>query len=271
MLITEKECRSALNRCGIPGIDYCLNPYTGCSHGCLYCYASFMKKFCHIPEEWGSFVQVKVNFVDRLKAALRKRSKHGCVTLSSVTDPYQPLERKYRLTRSCLELLADTDLAINILTKSDLVLRDLDILKKLPQVKVGLTITTLDPYTAKLLEPGAPLPENRLHALDRLTAAGVKTWVFISPVVPGLADTDENLASILKKAAAAGVQEVHYDPLNFYPVAVSNLRAVIQRHWPKLRLLFEAACRDPYYYKEQLRSMADEIWPVYGYDSNLTP
>jgi DNA repair photolyase len=229
-----------------------------------------MKKFCHIPEEWGSFVQVKVNFVDRLKAALRK-SKHGCVTLSSVTDPYQPLERKYRLTRSCLELLADTDLAINILTKSDLVLRDLDILKKLPQVKVGLTITTLDPYTAKILEPGAPLPENRLHALDRLTAAGVKTWVFISPVVPGLADTDENLASILKKAAAAGVQEVHYDPLNFYPAAVSNLRAVIQRHWPKLRLLFEAACRDPYYYKEQLRSMADEIWPVYGYDSNLTP
>ncbi len=270
MLITEKECRSALNRCGIPGIDYCLNPYTGCSHGCLYCYASFMKKFCHIPEKWGSFVQVKVNFVDRLKAALRT-SKHGCVTLSSVTDPYQPVERKYKLTRSCLELLANTDLAVNILTKSDLVLRDLDILKKLPQVKVGLTITTLDPYTAKLLEPGAPLPENRLHALDRLAAAGINTWIFIAPIVPGLADTKENLAAILKKAAAAGVQEVRYDPLNFYPMAVSNLRTAIQRYWPKLRLLFEAAYRDPYYYKEQLRSIAEEIWPVYGYDSKLNP
>ncbi len=264
MLIAEKECRSALNRCGIPGIDYCLNPYTGCSHGCLYCYAGFMKKFCHISEEWGSFVHVKVNFAERLQASLR-RSKQGCVILCSVTDPYQPPERKYRITRSCLELLADSGLAVNILTKSDLVLRDLDILKELPQVKVGLTITTLDPSTAKLLEPGAPLPEKRLQALARLAAAGVKTWVFIAPVVPGLSDSEENLSAILKGAAQAGVQEVDYDPLNFYPAAVSKLRAAIQRRRPELRLIFEAACQDPHYYKEQLRGIADEIWPAYGY------
>lgn len=265
MLITEKECRSALNRCGIPGIDYCLNPYTGCSHGCLYCYASFMKRFCNIPEEWGSFVQVKINFAYRLEAALRQ-SKHGCVILSSVTDPYQPPEQKYRLTRSCLELLSGTDLAVNILTKSDLVLRDLDILKRLPQVEVGLTITTADPHAAELLEPGAPSPEHRFRALKCLASAGIKTWVFISPIVPGLADTEENLTAILKQAAAAGVPKVSYDPLNFYPTAVSNLRAVIHDHWPKLSPLFEAAYRDSYYYQEHLRSLADEIWPVYGYE-----
>lgn len=264
MLIAEKECRTALNRCGIPGIDYCLNPYTGCSHGCLYCYASFMKKFCNISEDWGSFVQVKVNFAERLKASL-KRKKQGCVTLSSVTDPYQSIERKYGITRSCLELLAGTDLSVNILTKSDLVLRDLNLLKKLPQVKVGMTITTLDPYTAKLLEPGAPSPERRLQALAQLAATGIKTWVFIAPVVPGIADTRENLTSILKKAAAAGIQEVNYDPLNFYPAAVSNLRAVIKKHWARQSSIFEAACREPYYYKQHLRSLADELWSVYGY------
>lgn len=268
MLVTEKECRSALSRCGIPGIDYCLNPYTGCGHGCLYCYASFMKRFCDIPEEWGSFVQVKVNFADRLNAELRK-GKRGRVILSSVTDPYQPVERKYRLTRSCLELLSGTDLAVEILTKSDLVLRDLDLLKKLPRIEVGLTITTTDPRLARLLEPGAAPPERRFQALARLAAAGIRTWIFISPVVPGLADTEENLATILKKAKAAGVPEVSYDPLNFYPAAVSNLRAVIRRHRPEARLLFEAACRDPYCYRKRLRSLAAEIWPAYGYEPEL--
>ncbi|HAF17991.1 MAG: SPL family radical SAM protein [Thermacetogeniaceae bacterium] len=265
MLITEKECRTALNRCGIPGIDYCLNPYTGCSHGCLYCYASFMKKFCNISGEWGSFIQVKVNFAERLQASLKRR-KQGCVTLSSVTDPYQPVERRYRLTRSCLELLTGTDLSVNILTKSDLVLRDLDLLKKLPQVKVGLTITTTDPYVAKLLEPSAPSPERRLQALAQLAAAGIRTWVFIAPVVPGLADTRENLSSILKKAAAAGVREIDYDPLNFYPAAVSNMREVFKKHWPRQRPIFEAACREPYYYKQHLRSLAEELLAQYGYE-----
>ncbi|MGB9791566.1 MAG: hypothetical protein ACPLTR_03185 [Thermacetogeniaceae bacterium] len=106
--ISEKECSSALNRSGIPGVDYCLNPYTGCGHGCVYCYASFMKKFCGLDKRWGSFVQVKVNFLEKLKKQVQ-RLKPGCVMVSSVTDPYQPVEGKYNLTRKSLQLLADTE------------------------------------------------------------------------------------------------------------------------------------------------------------------
>ena len=250
----RKECRTALNRCGI-GIDYC-PIHMQDAYGCLYCYAS-MKKFCNFS--WmGLICSSKVNLPSDLWSL---KEKQGCVTLSSVTDP----TNRWKSWHSCLELLW-LGLSVNILTKSDLVLRDLDLLKKLPQVKVGLTITTMDPYVAKLLEPGAPSPERRMQALAQLAAAGIKTWIFIAPVVPGIADTRENLSSIIRKAATAGVQEIDYDPLNFYPAAVSNLRAVFKKHWPRQRSIFEAACREPYYYKQHLHSLADELLARYGYE-----
>jgi DNA repair photolyase len=264
--ISQKECRTALNRSGIPGMDYCLNPYTGCAHACVYCYASFMKRFCGIEDRWGSFVQVKVNFADRLARELR-RARPGRVTLASVTDSYQPVERQYRLTRSCLELLAEREMSVSILTKSDLVLRDLPVLKRLPRVDVGFTITTTDAETARLLEPGAPAPERRFRALAALAEAGIDTWIFIAPVIPGLGDTEANLASILKQAAQAGVREVDYDPLNFYPAAVSNLMALFRRHWPGLLPGFRADCADPGAYKDRLRVIAQNIWPAYGFYS----
>ncbi len=264
--ISEKECRTALNRSGIPGMDYCLNPYTGCTHACAYCYASFMKRFCNIEDRWGSFVQVKVNFAGRLAAQLR-RARPGKVMLSSVTDPYQPVERKYQLTRSCLELLADREMPVSILTKSDLVLRDLPILKRLPRVEVGFTITTADAASARLLEPGAPEPERRFQALAVLSEAGIDTWVFIAPVVPGIGDTEANLEAILKRAAQAGAREVDYDPLNFYPTAVSNLIALFRRHWPDLLPGFRAACADPGAYRDRLSLMAQNIWPARGFNA----
>jgi DNA repair photolyase len=262
--IMQKECRTALNRCAIPGMDYCLNPYTGCTHACVYCYASFMKRFCGIGDKWGSFVQIKVNFADRLASQLR-RAKPGRVTLSSVTDPYQPVERQYQLTRSCLELLVDRELPVSILTKSDLVLRDLPILKRLPRVEVGFTITSADPAVAHLLEPGAPDPERRFIALAKLAEAGIDTWIFIAPVIPGVADTEANLASILERAAQAGVREVNYDSLNFYPTAVSNLMALFRTHWPGLLPGFRADCADHAVYHDRLRSLAETLWPAYGF------
>ncbi len=262
--ILHKECRTALNRSAIPGIDYCLNPYTGCLFGCAYCYASFMKRFCGIEGKWGSFVQIKVNFADCLAKQLRK-TQPGKVMLSSVTDPYQPAERKYQLTRNSLELLADSEMSVSILTKSDLVLRDLQVLKRLPRVEVGFTITTIDREAAHFLEPGAPSPERRFTALARLAEAGINTWVFIAPVIPGIGDTEANLESILKRAAQSGVREVEYDPLNFYPTAISNLKLLFQRYWSGLLPSFLKDCANPSAYRDQLHCLAGELWSAYGF------
>jgi DNA repair photolyase len=183
MRISEINARTILSKTNIPGMDYCLNPYTGCAHACRYCYATFMKKFTGHDEPWGSFVDVKANAVDLLKKALM-RSHTGEVMLSSVTDPYQPVEKTYELTRGCLELLSQTRLKVGILTKSDLVTRDVDILRRMENAEVGLTIATDDETVKRVFEPGSPTIGARIGALKTLGAAGVATYVFIGPILP---------------------------------------------------------------------------------------
>jgi DNA repair photolyase len=183
MKIEEVRARSILSRTRIPGIDYCINCYTGCGHACTYCYATFMKKFTGHPEPWGTFVDVKVNAVDLLKKTLR-RNITGEVMMSSVTDAYQPVEKKYGLTRGCLELLAQTELDVDILTKSNLVVRDIDILSKMATVDVGLTITTNREDIKRMFEPASSSIRERLNALKALRKAGVSTYVFIGPILP---------------------------------------------------------------------------------------
>ena len=183
MQITEKNARSILTRTNIPGIDYCLNPYVGCAHACRYCYATFMSRYSGHTEPWGSFVDVKVNAVGLLRKALR-RPHEGEVILSSVTDPYQPVEKTYRLTRGCLELLAPSRLSVSILTKSHLVERDLDILERMRNVEVGLTITTDSEKTRRIFEPGPSSIAERLGALRGLHSRGIPTYVFVGPLLP---------------------------------------------------------------------------------------
>jgi DNA repair photolyase len=183
MQITEKNARSILTRTNISGIDYCLNPYVGCAHACRYCYATFMSRFSGHTEPWGSFVDVKVNAVGLLRKALRRRHE-GEVILSSVTDPYQPVEKTYRLTRECLELLAASRLSVSILTKSHLVERDLDILERMGNVEVGLTISTDSEKTRRIFEPGASSIAERLGALGSLHSRGIPTYVFVGPMLP---------------------------------------------------------------------------------------
>lgn len=194
----EVIARSILSRTSIPGIDYCLNPYTGCAHGCRYCYATFMRRFSGHSEAWGTFVDVKINAVDLLKKALRRRLA-GEVVLSSVTDPYQPAEGAYHLTRGCLELLSLSQLRVSILTKSDLVLRDVDILRRMPAVEVGLTITTDDEATKHIFEPASPPIRSRVRALESLRDEGIPNYVFVGPLLPmnpdNLADSIAPFAS----------------------------------------------------------------------------
>jgi DNA repair photolyase len=164
--------------------DYVINPYVGCQHACSYCYAKFMKRFTGHKEPWGQFVDVKINAVDLLQREIKKK-KRARVWVSGVCDPYQPLERKYQLTRKCLEILAKADWPVVIQTRSPLVLRNLDILTQARHFEVGFSITTADDGIRKLFEPDAPPIQARLEALAELHRSGLKTYAMIAPILPG--------------------------------------------------------------------------------------
>jgi len=183
MKIKEIFAKSLLTKTAISGFDYCLNPYVGCGHGCRYCYASFMKRFTGHLEPWGEFVDVKVNAPYLLRKEL-KRGRHGVVALSTVTDPYQPVEKKYQLTRQCLEALLDIQLSVNVLTRSPLCLRDMDLFKRFKRIEVGFSITTDDDEIKKIFEPCSPSILSRAKALRALRQEKIGTYAFIGPMLP---------------------------------------------------------------------------------------
>ena len=183
IVIKEVTAKSILSKSGIPGADYCINPYTGCSHGCTYCYASFMKKYSNHDEPWGSFVDVKINAPDILRKQL-KRARKGSIIISSVTDPYQPLESRYKITCKCLEEILPYQFSVDILTKSPIILRDIDLIKKFKDIAVGITITTDDEGVRKIFEPKAPSTEARIDTLKKLYNSGIQTYAFIGPLLP---------------------------------------------------------------------------------------
>ncbi len=183
MKIREVLSKSILSRTAIPGLDYCINPYVGCGHGCRYCYASFMKRFTGHLEPWGQFVDVKVNAPALLRRQLL-RARPGIVCLSTVTDPYQPLEKTYQLTRRCLEALLDYQFPVRLLTRSSLCLRDIDLFKRFKNIEVGLSITTHSESVRKICEPHSPSIESRLKALKTLRQEKIRTYAFIGPMLP---------------------------------------------------------------------------------------
>lgn len=183
--VIRKSVRRALSKSNLPGVDFTINPYTGCTHGCIYCYA---RSYCQkeVGENWGDIVIVKENIPKVLGKELRRRPS-GRVVLSTMTDPYQPLEKEEELTRRILEILLINGCKVGIQTKSDLVLRDLDLLvQNLDLVDVGFTITTLDEDLARKIEPHAPSPQKRVRAIEKLSEEGVRTWIFIGPVIPSV-------------------------------------------------------------------------------------
>jgi DNA repair photolyase len=205
MIIKEIQPKTILSKSKV--YPYVINPYTGCQHECSYCYARFMKRFTGHLEPWGQFVDVKVNAPDLLRLEIA-RKKPDRVWVSGVCDPYQPLESKYRLTGQCLEILAQNNWPVTIQTRSPLVLRDLEIIKKGCGFEVGFSITTSDDRIRRLFEPNAPPIIERVRALDELHQAGIKTFVMIAPMLPGA----EDLAEIL----AGKVEYVILDRLNYH-------------------------------------------------------
>ena len=191
MITKEIKVKTILSASKI--YDWVINPYVGCQHGCSYCYARFMKRFTGHKEPWGEFVDVKINAADLLYGEIRKK-KRGRVWVSGVCDPYQPLEARYKLTRQCLEILAQNNWPVTIQTRSPLVLRDIDILKEMQDLEAGLSVTTADDAIRKIFEPNAPPIRDRINALDELHKAGIKTYAMVAPMLPGA----EKLADLFK-------------------------------------------------------------------------
>lgn len=231
--IKEVQCKTILSKTGLPA-DYCLNPYTGCQHGCVYCYARFMKRYTGHKEPWGEFVDIKINAPEVLRAEISKKPK-GRVYFSSVTDAYQPLERKYQLTRRCLEVLAENSWPVTIQTKSDLVLRDLDILKKIPEIKVGFTVTALDDNVRKVFEPFASPIASRLEALEKIKSSGIQTFAMIAPILPRLTDV-----SSLKKRLEPITDFIWEDNLNIRYGNWPDIEKTVKKYYPELMAEFEA-------------------------------
>jgi len=205
MIVREIQARSILSKSKV--FDYVVNPYVGCQHSCTYCYARFMKRFTGHKEPWGEFVDVKINAPALLQREIEKMPP-GRVWVSGVCDPYQPLERKYELTKKCLEILIRYDWPVTVRTKSALILRDLELFKKASRIEVGLTVTTADEGVRQLFEPGAPSIKDRIKALEVLHLAGIRTFAMIAPMLPGA----EELAAKLK----GKVDYVLIDRMNYH-------------------------------------------------------
>ena len=216
-VVREIEAKSILNPSKIH--DYCVNPYTGCQVGCVYCYAAlFMRRYSGHSEPWGEFVDAKVN-APALLARQIVKAKRGTVWFASVCDPYQPLEERYALTRRSLEVLAGRDFPVVVQTKSARVRRDLDVIQRIPEVEVGFTIATEDETIARLFEPNASPVGERIEVLREFKAAGIPTYAFAGPLLPG---DPERLAALL----AGAVDRVLIDRMNYVPA----VKAFYARH-----------------------------------------
>ena len=208
--VTEETARTIISRNDSPDIpfDQSVNPYRGCEHGCVYCYARPTHSYLNLSAglDFETRLTAKTNAAERLRAELGKRGYVvSPINLGANTDPYQPIERRYRLTRQILEILAETRHPATIVTKSANVLRDLDLLAPMARerlVQVFVSVTTLDNRLASRLEPRASAPHRRLEAIGELAAAGVPVGVFVAPLIPML--TDRDLEAIMEKARARG-------------------------------------------------------------------
>ncbi len=229
MKITTIPVKTYITPSKIPGACYVINPYVGCPHRCLYCYAEFMRKFSAHTEPWGDFLDVKL-----CSTPLRPRQLfHQHVMLSSVTDAYNPLEEKYKVTRRLLEQLVHCQAYVSILTKSALVTRDIDLLQQLPQCEVAFSFSTADEILRQQLEPGASPISQRVAALKTLHQAELPTAVMVAPLLPGVSDF-----KAIVQACAPYTRTFRFDSLNMRSTFQHKLMDFIDVHYPHLLPLY---------------------------------
>jgi DNA repair photolyase len=204
MIFKEIYAKTILSKSKIA--DYTINAYVGCEHGCTYCYARFVKRFTGHREEWGSFVDVRVNAPTLLQSEI-ERKRAGRVWISGMCDAYQPLEKKYELTKRCLEILLRHGWPVTVQTKSPLVMRDVELLRKFANAEVGFTIATADEDVKRIFEPNSPSIRERIEALERLHSVGVRTFAMIAPLLP---KAEGLLMQLIGKVDYVLVDEMNY-------------------------------------------------------------
>ncbi len=235
--------KSLLNRCvsnrNLP-FTWTINPYRGCEFACRYCYARYTHEFMEMRDgaEFEQKIYVKQHTADLLRRELRRVKPGEVIALGTATDPYQPAERRYEVTRGILEEFArHRGFELGIVTKSNLIVRDLDLLREVSQnnaLSVHLTVTTLDIELARILEPRAPRPDLRIDAVRQLSAAGLTVGVSCSPVLPGITDSPANLEAVVCAAAAAGARHIFAGPLFLKPCSAAVFLPFLEQHFPHL-------------------------------------
>jgi DNA repair photolyase len=245
----EEPCRSALNRVrGMP-FAWSLNPYMGCAHRCTFCYVRAFEARADRPwdDRYGASVRVKTNVAEVLRRELARPSwEREAVAIGAATDPYQPAEGRYRLTRACIEAFAEAASPFSIITRGPLVVRDVDVLAaaaRRARVSVTFSVPTLDEEIWRHTEPGTAPPRQRLRALSRLVEAGIDARVGMAPILPGLSDRPELLADVVREARSAGATGIWANLLYLQPGTREHFLAALERDWPELLPKYERLYR----------------------------
>lgn len=249
----EEPCRSALNAVrGMP-FNWSLNPYMGCEHRCTFCYVRAFERRADRPSDdrYGRSVRVKTNVVEVLRRELTRRTwRHERVVVGAATDPYQPAEGTYRLTRGCLAALADHANPTHLITRGPMIVRDIDVLTDLSRrggFGVTFSIPTLNEEVWRRTEPGTAHPRQRLLAVSRLVRAGIRAGVGMAPILPGLSDGAEQLEAVVRAAREAGAVGVWANLLYLRPGTREHFMESLARHWPDLVPRYLAEYRDGAY------------------------
>jgi len=270
------ECKSAINRVNGMGFAWSLNPYRGCVHACAYCYAraTHIHLGMNADDDFDTKIQVKANIVEMLRRELARPGwKHDEIAIGTATDPYQPIEGKLRLTQGIITALADYATPANIVTKSPLVIRDIDELCRLNEragVRISMTITTLDQDVWRVMEPGTAPPKQRLRALRMLTDAGIHCGVYIAPVMPRITDSETSLRALMHAAREAGASYIWAGPLRLAPDVREHYLRSIAEHFPELLDRYEqnyAQADAPIVYRNAIKERINRIRAEFGYTS----
>src|SRR5258706_152581 len=239
--VREEPCRSALNRVRGMGFNWSLNPYTGCAHRCAFCYVRAFERRADRPSghDYGATVRVKVNVAHVLRDELARASwRRETVAVGAATDPYQPIEGRYRVTRACIGEFPRARSPFGLIPRGPMVMRDLDVLQlaaRRTRVRVHVSIGTLDEAVWRATEPGTAPPMQRLRAVRALIDAGIDAGVAIAPVLPGLTDRHDQLEAVVRAARAAGATRVWATLLHLWPAVREHYLDVLERHWPEER------------------------------------
>jgi DNA repair photolyase len=236
----EEPCRSALNRVKGMMFEWSLNPYMGCVHQCTFCYVRAFERRADRPSDdrYGTSIRVKINVVEVLRKELARRSWQGdSVAVGAATDPYQPAEGRYRLTRGCIEAFAEASNSFSLITRGPMIVRDVDVLTEAArraQVSITFSIPTLDDDVWRKTEPSTAHPRQRLRAVKELVDAGIKVGVGMAPILPGISDRPEQLREVVQAAREAGATGVWTNILFLRPGTREHFLEHLAEDWPEL-------------------------------------